>query len=176
MKPHQRLTNLFRSAALLSMALLFAATIAAPSALAQDLAEAPKQATAVKAPAQTSYHIDIASKSTFWKATLEVQITSLLESNIPNIRVQALQHIIFLSTMYPEDFAFEQAVPQLLGIYENRQADESFRVMALAALHATANGEAMARLSEIVEREPSQRLRLLTKAALNDHYERALPL
>jgi hypothetical protein len=103
--------------------------------------------------------------------TLEEQLTGLLDYEVGNIRVQALQQIIFLSTVHGDEYDFSAAVPRILDFYENGE-DEAFRIMALSALHAIGDAGAMRRLQARVADEPSKRVRLLTLAALKAYYDR----
>ncbi|RMF54486.1 MAG: hypothetical protein D6746_14265 [Bacteroidetes bacterium] len=104
-----------------------------------------------------------------WWDNLEAQLTASLDAPVQAIRDQALQHIIFFSTYYPEKVDFGPASGQILGIYEHSQ-HEGRRTMALAALSAIGEDQSMELLRGLVRGAPDTRLRQLTRAALAHYY------
>jgi Na+-transporting methylmalonyl-CoA/oxaloacetate decarboxylase gamma subunit len=61
------------------------------------------------------------------------------------------------------------AAPKLLEVYLKHER-VAFRMMALAALHAIGDEDAMQTLNQVVRQEASERVRRVTVAALHDHY------
>lgn len=114
------------------------------------------------------------TRDALWKSQLAWQLTEMLAYELPNIRAQALQQIIFLAGSRDEAYDFVPAVPSILAIYE-RDPDESVRVMALSALRAIGDDGSMKRLQARVEGEPSKRVKLLTLAVLQEYREREAP-
>lgn len=167
MKPHvlRRHTRLLTAA--LSLVLL------SVWGLCPDASTAQPRATddlSTQVLSQVEETIEAEAKLAVKKGQLERQLTELLEYDIANIRVQALQHIIYLSTNHGDDYDFALAVPRIMEIYES-QADEAYRVMALVALHAIGDPGSMEHLQERVETEPSKRVRWLTQMVLKDYYK-----
>lgn len=105
---------------------------------------------------------------------LGYQLAESLESPIDQIKEQSLQHITFFATNYSNKVDLDIAVPELLKIYESDKED--YRILALTALHAIGNTEAMAFLSDSVQDEQSTRVRELTLAALAEYAERSQTL
>ena len=144
--------------AVLGLVLVLGCGIGLPAAHAQQLAS-------LEAPVAS-----LETREALSKEQLAWQLTSMLDYDIPNIRVQALQQVIFLAHGRDRGFDFTAAVPAILSIYEN-ETDEAFRIMALSALNEIGDAHAMQRLDARVRAEPSKRVRLLTEVVLKGYYE-----
>lgn len=111
-----------------------------------------------------------AERSPAWWDTLSRQLVVALDRPMLRIDQKALQNVIFFATNHPDKVELEGATQSLLWIYRAHPED-SHRLMALAALHAIGDREAMYRVYQLVERETSERVRRITAAALYDHYQ-----
>lgn len=169
MKPHVRLSAAPRLALALCMLLLAGSGWQAAQAQQQHMPAPPTLASAT-----TLSVAQMRAQDPAWKANLQEQLVTLIGFEIPNLRVHALQQIIFLATTQHDAFDFTGALPTILSIYED-ETDVAYRTMALAALHAIGDEAAMRRLEARVDAEPSKRIRLLTKAALKDYHARQAP-
>lgn len=98
------------------------------------------------------------------------------EANLPekatheDIEVADIQEIIYYATLYGERFDFRASVAQLLDVYRYHE-NESYRMMAVSALHAIGDRHGIEGLREAVRHQPSARIRQLTKAALKAYDE-----
>ncbi len=110
-------------------------------------------------------------RSKAWWNTLEHQLTLSLDVPYEQVEETALQNIIFFATHHGEKVKLNDAAARLLGIYRNHD-QVTYRIMALAALHAIGDESAMQQLNQIVEDEASNRVRHVAIAALHDHYYR----
>ena len=110
-------------------------------------------------------------RSTAWWNALGRQLTLTLDGPYDQVHEAALQNVIFFATRYREKVRLNDAAPKLLDIYRKHER-VGFRMMALAALHAIGDEDAMQKLNRMVEAETSDRVRRVTVAALHDHYYR----
>ena len=110
-------------------------------------------------------------RSAAWWNALGRQLTLSVDVPYAQVRETALQNIIFFATHHGEKVKLNDAAPTLLAIYQHHD-QVAFRMMALAALHAIGDEDAMQTLNRIVEDEASDRVRHVTAAALHDHYYR----
>ena len=110
-------------------------------------------------------------RSPAWWNALGRQLTLPLDVPYDQVQEVALQNIIFFATHHREKVKLDDAVPHLLAIYQHHEHTE-FRMMALVALHAIGNEDAMRQLNQFVKAESSDRVRHVTLAALQDHYHR----
>ncbi len=95
--------------------------------------------------------------------------TDRLRSNNAETKQEAMQHVIYLAHYYPEAINPHRASARLYEIYR-LDRNESFRVMALAGLHAIGSENTMRQMSQDVRLEGSDRVRRLTNAALVDYF------
>lgn len=110
-----------------------------------------------------------AQRSPAWWNALGRQLTLLLDKPVEQVDVAALQNVIYFATHHRDKVLLNDASPKLMAIYlEHEQA--ATRTMALAALHAIGDAEAMAKLRRHVPTEQNAWLKRRTIAALNDHY------
>ena len=109
-------------------------------------------------------------QSPAWWDNLEQQLTHSLNSSIPEIQDETLQHIIYFASNHKALANFNDATPKLLDIYEN-DSNPARRTMALIALNAIGNEATMIRLAELVENEPAGKIRSITLAVLVGYYK-----
>ena len=110
-----------------------------------------------------------AERSPAWWSALGRQLTLLVDRPHDQIDEAALQNIIFFATHFGDKVMLNDAAPNLVSIYREHE-DARFRIMALVALHAMGDADAMRVLYRHVREESDDRLRRMTVAALNDHY------
>ena len=128
--------------------------------------------TAQETPLVNQYIADTyEQRSPAWWNALGRQLTLLLDVPYDQVNTATLQNVIFFATHHREKVQLNDAAPRLLDVYRKHE-QAAFRMMALAALHAIGDEGAMQQLNRVVEREPSDRVRRATLAALNDHYHR----
>ena len=108
-------------------------------------------------------------RSTTWWDALGRQLELQLDQPYSEVNSVTLQNIVFFATHHRDKVKLDDAAPRLLEIYLHHEQEE-YRVMALAALHAIGERETMRKLTQVYEDQPSERLRRITLAALNDHY------
>ena len=108
--------------------------------------------------------------ATWWNA-LGRQLTLSVDVPYEQVQETALQNIIFFATHHGTKVKLGDAAPALLAVYQHHD-QVSFRIMALAALHAIGDEDAMQTLNRIVAEEASAKVRHVTVAALYDHYYR----
>ena len=112
---------------------------------------------------------DLPRRASWWNS-LGRQLTYTVDKPVSQVKDVELQNIIFFATNHPNKVKLSDAVPALLNIYKNHR-DEQYRLMALAALDAIGDPRGMRRLSVMVKDEPSERVRRITYASLNDYYK-----
>lgn len=115
-----------------------------------------------------------ADRDQLWWSNLNQQLNTSMDSPVEAILTQTMQHIVFFGTYHRDKVNFNPTVPKLLYLYEYH-SDEAMRTLALAALHAVGDEIAMERLMFLVEDEPSERLRMLTRRALSDYQKQKTP-
>ena len=126
---------------------------------------------AAQTPAVTSAEHIQAMTPIAWQ-NLGIELTLALDAEDPAARQHSLQLVNFFATNHHDKIDLTRAVPRLLRIYEF-DAEENARIMALTALHAISDENAMIYLRELVRDEASLRVRRLTLAALADFSRRA---
>ncbi|MBT8400914.1 MAG: HEAT repeat domain-containing protein [Rhodothermia bacterium] len=107
-----------------------------------------------------------------WVEQLGAQLGESLESPSQTVRHSALQHITYFAYFYGDDLDLTNAVPTLLRTFKEDD-DERCQLMALAALHAIGNADAMQEVRSHVMRQESPQVQLVTLAALMEHYGEA---
>ena len=110
-------------------------------------------------------------RSAAWWNALGRQLTLSIDVPYEQVQETALQNIIFFATRHGEKVKLNDAASILLAVYQHHD-QVAFRMMALAALHAIGDEDAMQTLNRAVEEEASDRVRHVTVAALHDHYHR----
>ena len=110
-------------------------------------------------------------RSDAWWNALGRQLTLTLDGPYDQIEEAALQNVIFFAVHHREKVKLNDAAAKLLEVYRKHE-QVAFRMMALAALHAIGDEDAMQKLNQIVRSETSDRVRRVTVAALHDHYYR----
>ena len=157
---------------LLSVTLLlaFCFTVTAQAqvvALAEELDTREEAALA----ASNATPIDVLSAtntvSEAWFAEIDRQYATALKD--AESREQALQEVIYIATRFSEKGTFNKVVAPLVGVYIFDK-NKNHRLMALSALHAIGDKYGMQRLRELVNDEPSEQVRRLTRRALSDYY------
>lgn len=108
-------------------------------------------------------------RSAAWWNALGRQLTLTLDVPYDQVQEAALQNVIFFATQHREKVTLNDAAPKLLEVYLKHER-VAFRMMALAALHAIGDEDAMQTLNQVVRQEASERVRHVTVAALHDHY------
>ena len=111
---------------------------------------------------------DMARSAQWWEA-LEKELILAVAQPAGEVSEVALQNIIFFADVHSGRIDLDEAVPFLLEVYRDHE-NEGTRVMALAALHAIGDREAMSDLRTRVAREASPRVKRLTIAALSEFY------
>lgn len=122
--------------------------------------------------AARAQEVDAAQNVPAWIQNVGEQLAQDLKSPSEDVRRKAMQHIAHFAYFYKDDLDLSAAVPTLLSIYKEG-TDESSRLYALAALHAIGDDTAMQEVRRFVwslDREPSNRLQLVTLAALMQHF------
>ncbi len=107
-----------------------------------------------------------------WVEQLGTQLGESLDSPTQAIRHSALQHITYFAYFYGDDIDLTGAVSTLLKTFKEDD-DERCQLMALAALHAIGNPDAMQEVRSHVMRQKSPQVQLVTLAALMEHYGEA---
>lgn len=100
-----------------------------------------------------------------WQRNFGLQVLQLLRTDDPAQQDFAMQLIVDVAetrNVVPDAHA---AVPRILAIYRD-DADESRRLLALAALSATRDADAMHALAQHVDLEASPRVKDATLAVL----------
>lgn len=112
-------------------------------------------------------------KAPAWVQHIGDQLSESLMSSADDVRHEALQHLAYFAYFYKDQLDLASALPNLLTIYEEDD-DEQCRLLALAALHAIGDEEAMQEVrrftSVALEEKPSMRVQLVTLAALMQYY------
>ena len=103
-----------------------------------------------------------------WKQ-LRAELITTLRSGRDAAWEDAAQQVIYLAFYYRDKIKLAHTSAPLLDSYILDRS-EQHRIMALAALHAIGDHDAMAHLAQRVRLEGSPRVRRLTVAALADHY------
>ena len=114
---------------------------------------------------------DLSGMSSKWWKTLRKEHTRLLDSPDAKLKERALQNIIFFANTYPDHVDFRRAVSKLYKIYQ-RDDNEAYRILALAALGAIGDRNVMELLREDVSVEQSERVRKHTLYVLADYYKK----
>ena len=104
-----------------------------------------------------------------WFNTVDVGYATAIDNGNTANREKAIQDVIFIATQYQDKVAFRKVVSPLLNVYIFDK-NKNRRLMALSALHAIGDNYGMQRLRELVNDEPSEQVRRLTRRALNDFY------
>ena len=112
---------------------------------------------------------DLSGMSSAWWKDLHKAHKRLLGSSDAKLKERALQNIIYFAHTYP-DVDFTRTVPKLYKIYRYDE-NESYRIMALAALGNIGDRNVMERLREDVSYETSERIRRQTLYVLAHFYK-----
>lgn len=112
------------------------------------------------------------AKAPIWVEQLGAQLGESLDSPSEAVRHSALQHITYFAYFYGDDLDLSNAVPTLLKTFMEDD-DERCQLMALAALHAIGDADAMQTVRSHVVRQESPQVQLVTLAALMEHYGEA---
>jgi len=110
-------------------------------------------------------------RSKAWWNALGRQLTLLIDVPYEQVNEPALQNIIFFAANHSEKVRLNDAVPKLTEIYLHHE-NVSYRMMALAALHAIGDEKTIHQLERTVRKEPSERIRKMTLAVLKDYYRK----
>ena len=112
-----------------------------------------------------------APKSSSWWNLLGRQLTFSLDQGLAQgyeaIKVEHLQNLLFTAYNYGDQVDLSDAVPVLLEIYQYHET-EAIRIMAVAALDAIGDQEALKSLKSMVDQEPSERLRRIMSVAIKN--------
>lgn len=84
-------------------------------------------------------------------------------------KAQALKEVVYIANQHGQGIDFRRTASRLYEVYRYDR-NESYRVMALAALHAIGRKNSMKLLYQHVPFERSPRVRRQTVAALADYY------
>ncbi len=120
---------------------------------------------AVQVQAQTSYNNLDADG---WQR-LETQLTRSIQSDVSQVREDAIRNLIFFAENFPNDVGFSEAAYDIMGQFETTE-DVSERLLALAALNAIGETYTIKRLAEIASAETSPKVRSMTNAVLRAHF------
>jgi hypothetical protein len=104
-----------------------------------------------------------------WWKEVRKEHTRVLKSSDRDAQAKALQNIIFFRTYCPENADFDRSAMTVYRVFRNSD-DKQIRIMALGALSAIGNADAMAYLGQSVRLESDPHIRRLTLAALRDFY------
>ncbi len=111
---------------------------------------------------------DLSGMSSAWWKALRKGHTRLLGSSDEQVKERAMQNIIYFAKTYRDHVDFTRATPKLYKIYRSDE-NEAYRIMALSALHAIGNRNAMRLLREDVSLEQSERVRKQILYVLADY-------
>lgn len=112
---------------------------------------------------------DLSGMTSAWWKDLRKAHKRMLGSSDAKLKERALQNIIYFAHTYP-DVDFTRTVPKLYKIYRYDE-NESYRIMALAALGKIGDRNVMERLREDVSYETSERIRRQTLYVLAHFYK-----
>lgn len=137
-------------------------------------AEAPSNLDpAVVTPEQLGSH-DLSGLDSQWWEDLSEAVDEQLKGSAEE-QEEAMRKVIFLASYYPDKARFNDSVTELYNIWRFNR-DEKFRVMALAALFAMGDEDAMRLLAyrgglpTYAGWDPSPLVRRLTAAAVARYY------
>lgn len=114
---------------------------------------------------------EAADRDQQWWETIEKDIHLQDDATVEEITESQIRDIIFFANLHGDKLDFSSSVPQLLEVYA-RHPNESYRLLAVAALHKVGDPKAMKELRKLVRKETSARVRHVTFAALNDFNQR----
>lgn len=100
---------------------------------------------------------------------LEKQLLTSLRAPVQEIDQTVLQNVIYFETHYPEAMQLERGAQRLLRLYR-QHPDAQIRILAISALHAVSEPEAMASLAGTIRHEKSPIARHVGTAAVVDFY------
>ncbi len=122
------------------------------------------------APANNVLEVEYTNMNADIRTALGKVQTGRLNATDTQTKQEAMQHVIYLATYYPEAINARRAAARLYEIYR-LDRNESFRLMALAGLHAIGSENAMRQLSQDVRLEGSDRVRRTANAVLVDYFD-----
>lgn len=109
-----------------------------------------------------------------WTAIFEQQVNQLLDAPDAERQNGAMQLIVqyapVMNTEGEPVFNFQDAVPELLSVYQS-EPNPRRRILALSALNAIGDEAAMRTLAQLVQNEPSERIRRHTLYVLSAHQQ-----
>lgn len=111
----------------------------------------------------------LVTRSAAFKENLDRQLATSLTSPLEGVREAALKNIITLATLHRDAITLKHVVPEVLLVSRD-DANEAFRLMAVAALHALADPYGMRRLREEASEETSPRVYQFKMAVLGAYY------
>lgn len=119
-------------------------------------------------PLVNAYIADYAQeRPAWWWRALGQQLVLGVERPVEQVPGAALQNIIFFATNHRDKIDFRGVVQPLIRIYES-DAPASYRIMAVAALHAIGDRQVIRLLAKRARKETSARVRKITLAAAVD--------
>lgn len=107
-----------------------------------------------------------------WKKQLGKQYAQVLQSNIRQVREDALASLITIAHRGQHDLS--AAVPALLGLY-TRERNETERMMAVTALRVIGNEKGIEQLVLLSENERDRKVRDHTRRNIVDYYLTTYP-
>lgn len=107
-----------------------------------------------------------------WKKQLGKQYARVLQSNIRQVREDALASLITVA--HREEHDLSAAVPALLGLY-TRERNRTERMMAVTALRIIGNEESIERLVLLSEDERDRKVRAHVRRNIADYYLTTYP-
>lgn len=111
-----------------------------------------------------------ATRSRAWWRGLEQQLVLSLQFTDAPTREKAMQNLIYFATHHGDKLNLRKAAPPLLTLYRYG-GTSNVRVLALTALHAIGDDQAMRELFREVRQEESPWVRRMTLAVLVDYFE-----
>lgn len=113
----------------------------------------------------------LADRDQQWWETIEEDIHFQEDATVEEITEAQIRDIIFFANLHGDKLDFSASVPLLLDVYA-QHPDESYRLLAVAALHKIGDRQGMKKLGKLVKAEKSERVRHVTYSALNDLKQR----
>lgn len=110
-----------------------------------------------------------ADRSPAWWHALEQQLTASVEAPVEQVWPTTLQNVIYFATQHPERVDLRRAALRLVTVYR-QHPDPAVRVLALSALHAVGDADALSRLRRAAVAETNPRVRKVTRAVLAAHF------
>ena len=112
---------------------------------------------------------ELPRKATWWNL-LGRELSYSIDEPYDEVSVSELQNIIFFASNHKDKVKPKDALPSLISVLEYHE-NEQYRIMAITAIHAIGDRNAMLEVSNAMADERSLRVRRHAKAAVEDYFD-----